>query len=195
MELATLIAAGWTSGINAYLTVLLLGLAGRLGWADTPAALQTNRVLIAAAVLFAVEFVVDKVPLADSAWDVLHTAVRPAVAAATGAALAGASLGRPQAALLAAALALVAHGTKASTRVAINASPEPFTNVVASFTEDGVVTAVLALALTRPYVAAGVTLVAMVAGVVVAVLAWSLARRGYRRVRSRWARGAGAISG
>ena len=57
MEFATLVAAGWSSGINAYLTVLILGLAGRFGWADTPSALRSNTVLVVCAVLFAVEFV------------------------------------------------------------------------------------------------------------------------------------------
>jgi hypothetical protein len=185
MEFATLVAAGWSSGINAYLTVLVLGLAGRLGWADTPLALQSNTVLLVAAVLFAVEFVVDKIPLADTGWDMLHTLVRPTVAGWVGATLAGARLGPAQGAALAATLALVAHLSKASTRLAINASPEPFTNIAASVGEDGLVAVIVGLALARPWLAAALTLVAMVAFAVVAVALLALARRGLRLVRRR----------
>lgn len=183
METAVLIAAGWTSGINAYLTVLILGLAGRLGWSEGPDALQSTPVLVVCGLLFALEFVVDKIPLADNVWDLVHTAVRPTVGALVGSAVAGAQLGRPQAALLAASLALVAHLSKASTRLAINASPEPFSNIAASLTEDSVVATLMVLAVTRPWVAAGISVLAMVVFATVAVLLLSLARRGYRMVR------------
>src|ERR687896_1309044 len=83
----TLVSAGWASGVNAYLTVALMALLGRAGVGDVPEELQTDGVLIAALVLYAIEFVVDKVPLLDSAWDVLHTVVRPAIASAVGLAL------------------------------------------------------------------------------------------------------------
>lgn len=185
METATLVAAGWTSGINAYLTVLVLGVAGRAGWADTPASLQTTKVLILAAVLFAIEFVVDKIPLADTAWDVLHTAIRPSVAAAVGAATAGATLGQPQASLLAASLALVAHLSKTTTRMAINASPEPFSNAIASFSEDGIVAVLVVLALARPRLAAALALLAMVAFAVVGVALFTVARKGFGALRQR----------
>jgi len=185
VEFATLVAAGWSSGINAYLTVLVLGLAGRLGWADTPLALQSTTLLAVAAVLFAVEFVVDKIPLADTGWDVLHTLVRPTVAGWLGATLAGAELGPARGAALAATLALVAHLSKASTRLAVNASPEPFTNIAASLGEDGLVAVIVGLALARPRLAAVITVVAMVVSALVAVALFALARRGLRLVRRR----------
>ncbi len=185
METASLIAAGWSSGINAYLTVLVLAIAGRAGWADVPTSVQQWWVIAGAGVLFAVEFVVDKVPLLDSAWDVVHTLVRPTVAAALGAAVAGASLGQPQASILAAGLALSGHAAKATTRLTINLSPEPATNVIASFAEDGVVTGMVVLALTRPRLAAALAVIAAVVSVVVVVVLVRVLRRGWRSFRGR----------
>ena len=72
MELGTLLGASWAWGINAYLTVLVLGISGRLGWADTPDSLHRPIVLIPAAVMFLIEFVVDKVPYVDNLWDVVQ---------------------------------------------------------------------------------------------------------------------------
>lgn len=190
METAALVAASFGAGVNAYLTVLLLGVGGRLGWADTPESLQRPSVMAVDAILFAVEFVVDKVPLLDSAWDLLHTLVRPSVGAALGAAIAGAELGQPQASILAAALALSAHVGKASTRLAINASPEPFTNIAASLLEDGFVAGVVSLAMFRPRLAAAVAVVALAGALVASWFALRLARRGWRRLRRAQYRGA-----
>ncbi len=196
MQEATLLAAGWTTGINAYLTLLLLGLAGRLEWAETPPVLQRPWVLIVVAALFALEFVVDKVPILDSAWDVLHTVVRPTVGTLVGVAAAGAdsdfALSTPVAAVLGGGLALAGHLTKASTRLAINTSPEPFTNIIASFTEDGLVASMVVLALWQPRLAAVLAVVAAFLGLLMAVAMFALARRGYRRVRrvlARWGGG------
>jgi fumarate reductase subunit D len=186
METAVLIVAGWTAGINAYLTVLLLGLAGRLGWIDAPPQVERPLVLAVCGVAFMLELVADKLPLFDSAWDLVHTLIRPGVAAAVGAAAAtvpGATLDRPTAALLTGGLALVAHLSKASTRLAINVSPEPLTNLAASLTEDAVVTGLLALALARPGLAAVVALVLMVMFAIVGIALFSLARRGLRSLR------------
>jgi len=184
MEAIALVAAGWASGLNAYLTVLILGVAGRLGWAETPVGLQQSWVLAAAGLAFAVEFVVDKVPLLDSAWDLVHTLVRPVIGGITGVAIAGASLGRPAAFALAAGLALIGHLTKATSRLAINMSPEPITNVLASFAEDGLVAVLATLAIAYPKTAAVLATIAAVIGVVIALLLWRLARRGWRRVRA-----------
>ena len=106
MDSLAMLSTSWTSGLNAYLTVLLLGLSGRLGFADTPEPLQHGWVIAAAGIMFAIEFVVDKVPYLDSAWDVVHTVIRPVIAAVVGAAIAGGSIGRPGAAALGAALGL-----------------------------------------------------------------------------------------
>lgn len=189
MESIALVAAGWASGLNAYLTVLILDACGRLGWADTPASLQTNWVLGAAGAAFAIEFVIDKIPLLDSMWDLAHTFIRPVVGGLTGAAIAAGQLGRPAAFALAAGLALIGHLTKATSRLAINMSPEPFTNIIASFAEDGVVSALVALSVAYPRIAAVSATVAAVVGVIIAFLLWKLARRGLRRVRA-WLGGA-----
>lgn len=186
MESIALVAAGWSSGLNAYLTLLILGASGRFGWADTPTSLQQTWVLALAAVAFAVEFVVDKVPLLDSLWDLAHTFIRPMVGGLTGTAIAGAQLGRPAAFALAAGLALLGHGTKATSRLAINMSPEPFTNVLASFAEDGIVGVLTALAMAYPKTAAVLAGVAAVVGALIAIALWKLARRGWRRVRGRF---------
>jgi Domain of unknown function (DUF4126) len=124
MESIAFVATSWASGVNAYLTLLILGVAGRYGWAETPASLQQGWVIIVAGVAFVVEFVVDKVPLLDSAWDAMHTIIRPIVGGLSGVAIAGASFGKPQAFIAAAALALAGHATKATSRLAINMSPE-----------------------------------------------------------------------
>lgn len=184
MESIALVAAGWSAGLNAYLTVLILGASGRLGWADTPLSLQTNLVLGAAGVAFVVEFIVDKVPLLDSVWDLAHTFIRPIIGGLTGAAIAAGQLGRPAAFSLAAGLALIGHLSKTTSRLAINMSPEPFTNVLASFAEDGLVSALVSMALAYPRLAAMSATVAAIVGVIIAFLLWRLARRGWRRVRA-----------
>ena len=75
---------GWASGINAYACVLMLGLLGRFaGVEEVPDALTRTDVMIAAAALFAVEFVADKIPYVDSAWDTISTLIRPTVGAAS----------------------------------------------------------------------------------------------------------------
>ncbi len=133
--------ASWVSGINLYATVATLGLLGRFAHLPLPGGLEalTNWWVIAIALgLYVIEFVADKVPYVDSIWDTVHTFVRvPA-----GAALAATAFGdfdrsvQVIAFLLGGGLAFSSHGTKASTRLAINASPEPVTNLAASLTED-----------------------------------------------------------
>src|SRR5918992_4107063 len=85
MELVpTAISAGYAAGLNAYGTVLLLGLLGRAGFGEVPDELTTTPILIAAGVMYAVEFVTDKVPLLDSFWDLFHWAIRPAIGSLIG---------------------------------------------------------------------------------------------------------------
>src|ERR671912_2342126 len=83
------VANGWASGLSAYGVVFLVGLLGRTGFADTPAALQLTDVLIFVGVLLAIEFVADKIPYVDSLWDSVHTVVRPTIAAILGVLIAG----------------------------------------------------------------------------------------------------------
>ncbi|MBK8332909.1 MAG: DUF4126 domain-containing protein [Acidimicrobiaceae bacterium] len=183
MESIALVAAGWASGLNAYLTLLILGVAGRAGWAETPHDLQQTWVLAAAGVAFVIEFVIDKVPILDSLWDLGHTFIRPVVGGLTGVAIAGAQLGRPAAFALAAGLALIGHLTKTTSRLAINMSPEPLTNILASVAEDGLVAVLVALAMAYPKTATVIAVLAAVIGVLVAILLWKFAKRGLRRVR------------
>ncbi|WP_461520568.1 DUF4126 domain-containing protein [Porticoccus sp.] len=139
--IALTMGVGWASGINLYAAVLVLGLAGATGNVQLPAeltVLQDPLVIVAAGVMYAVEFFADKVPGVDTGWDALHTFIRiPA-----GAMLAVGAVGdvtpalEIAAGLLGGTMAGASHLTKASTRALINTSPEPFTNWVASISED-----------------------------------------------------------
>lgn len=139
--LSLAMGTAWTSGINIYATVAALGIAGQMDMIHLPPDLQvlTHPVVIGVAcVMYLIEFFADKVPYVDNGWDVLHTFIRvPA-----GAILAARTLGDVNPALELAAvlaggtIALAAHGTKTATRLALNVSPEPFSNWVASISED-----------------------------------------------------------
>lgn len=178
------IANGWGCGISAYAVVLIAGLVGRSGVADTPEALQRTDVLVAAAVLLAIEFVADKIPLVDSAWDSVHTVVRPAIGGVVGALLAGdaSTLGQAVAAVGTGGMALASHLAKGGIRLAVNASPEPVTNLVASLTEDGAVAGVTLLAWEHPWIGAAIALVLLVAGASLAVFLVRRLRRGLARL-------------
>jgi hypothetical protein len=133
--------SAWLSGFNLYATVLTLGLLSKFHLVTLPGELDfVSRwwVIAVAAVLYFVEFLVDKIPVVDSAWDAIHTFIRvPAGAVIAASAFAHFDPAVRAAALLAGGtLALGAHGTKASVRVAANASPEPVSNVFLSFVED-----------------------------------------------------------
>lgn len=184
MPFGTIAAAGVASGVNLYATALVLGLGGRMGWAETPEVLQSNGLLGISALLFVVEFVVDKIPWLDSAWDAVHTVIRPVGAAALGVALAGGDAGSAVAldGLVGAVFALSSHGAKASTRAVVNASPEPFSNIALSLAEDGAVVALVSLALAYPVLAGAV---AIVIAVTSAFITWALSRS-VRRLVNRW---------
>jgi hypothetical protein len=184
----TAIAGAWSSGISMYGVAALLGVAGRLEWTDTPAWLQRPWVIALAAILFAVEFVVDKVAAVDSVWDLVHTALRPTAGAVL---LGGADLDGPMLAYAAggAVLALTSHSAKASLRGLVNASPEPFSNVVVSLGEDGLVATLMALALAQPEIALAVTAVLVVLSVVTTIVLFRFLRRFVRRLRQ-WSRSA-----
>jgi hypothetical protein len=155
--LALAAAIGWASGVRLYLVVLLTGLAGYLGWVPLPSGLHLLAhpvVLAVSGFMVFVEFFADKIPGLDSLWDMVHTVIRiPA-----GAALAASVFGGDHAvmalvaALLGGGFAATAHAAKATTRAAINTSPEPFTNVGASLVEDSMVPAGLWLAVAHPLV-------------------------------------------
>ena len=145
----------WASGINLYAAVVVLGLLGAGGYMVLPETLQVlqNPVVIGASVImYFVEFFADKVPVVDNAWDTVHTFIRiPA-----GAVLAASAVGDVDPSLIMAA-ALVGgtitagtHLTKASSRLMVNTSPEPFSNIGVSLVEDVVVVAGVWTALFHP---------------------------------------------
>lgn len=167
-------ALGWASGLRLYAVVFLTGLAGWLGWVQLPAGLQVlqSPVLLAVSgALVLVEFLADKIPWVDSAWDTVHTAIRiPA-----GAALAYGVFGGDEAtwgavaALLGGSLAATAHAAKAATRAAVNTSPEPFSNIGLSLLGDAFVPSMLWLSVHQPlwfFALLAVGVVVMVAAIV-----------------------------
>src|SRR5712691_4464161 len=135
------LGAGFSSGLNLYATIATLGLLQRFGVLHLPPKLQVLShpwVLGIALALYLLEFFADKIPYLDTAWDAIHTFIRPPAAALLAYAAAGGAAAewRWGAALLAGGIALTAHGTKASARAAVNASPEPLSNWALSFGED-----------------------------------------------------------
>ena len=166
--LALSFSSGWASGVNAYLVVLVLGVGQRLGASDAPEVLGRWEVLAAAAFMYAFEFVADKIPYVDSAWDAVSTVIRPTAGAVVGLLLAGEadSLDQAVSAAVGGGSALASHLVKAGSRLAINSSPEPVTNITASVLEDVAVLAVVALAIDHPVAAAVVAAVLLVLGLV-----------------------------
>ena len=158
-SISLLLGSSWASGVNLYLTIAVLGIANRVGIIDLPGnmdALSNIFVISVAIILFLIEFFADKIPYVDSAWDSVHTFIRPAGGAIMRF-LAMAEMGpavQIPVALVTGAVALDSHATKATARVAINTSPEPVTNSVASVTEDGLVVGMLWLIFKHPVIAA-----------------------------------------
>jgi len=186
--LALSFSSGWASGINAYLVVLVLGIAERFGNTETlPDALGRTDVLAAAALLFAIEFVADKIPIVDSGWDAISTAIRPTIGAVLGVLLAGDADGLEQAVtgVVGGTTALASHAVKAGSRLAINASPEPLSNIAASLVEDGTVLAVAWFAIEHPEAAAVIAGVLLVLGLVALYVVARLIRRGLQRLQAR----------
>jgi hypothetical protein len=186
--------SGWASGINSYAVVLLLGLLGRFGhMTAVPPELERTDVLAVAGALFIGQFVVGKIPYADSVWDVVHTFIRPAMGAWVGALMAGhaQSLGHvhPVGQALGAAIggisALASHMIKTGVRFGVNVSPEPFSNIVASVLEDLGVGGIVVLALLHPLAAALIAAALLVIGIAGVVLLASRIRQAWRRYRER----------
>jgi hypothetical protein len=176
--------SGWASGINAYAVVLLLGVFGATGLSDdVPESLQRPEILITAGVLFLCEAVADKIPYVDSVWDSVHTVIRPAAGAWVGALLAGqsGSLSDLAAGAIGGSTALASHTVKAGTRMAINTSPEPFSNFVMSTAEDLGVAGILTFAMFHPEAAAIIAGVLLLAGLLALFFLISRIRRFLRR--------------
>lgn len=170
------------AGVNLYATVALVGLAARYGWVALPEQFEVFNnpwIIGAAAVLYAIEFFADKIPWVDTIWDTLHTFIRPV----GGALIAVAALGEasPTAeglvALLGGVVAAGSHATKASTRVAANASPEPFSNWALSLLEDVFVVGLGLVTLKFPLLALGVSLAILLVMLLAARWIWKWLRR------------------
>jgi hypothetical protein len=176
--------SGWASGINAYAVVLMFGVLGATGVSDqVPQALQRPDVLIAAGVLFLCEAVADKVPYVDSIWDSVHTVIRPVAGAVVAALLAGESGSLPElaAGAVGGSTALMSHLVKAGTRMAINTSPEPFSNIAVSVAEDLGVAGIISFAVFNPVAAAVIAGTLLVLGIVTVLFLASRIRRFLRR--------------
>ena len=188
--LAVAAALGWASGLRLYAVVFLTGLAGFMGWVDLPQGLkmlQHPAMLGASGLMLFIEFFADKIPGVDTLWDLVHTVIRiPA-----GAALAASVFGADQAtwatvaALLGGTLAATSHVAKATTRAAVNTSPEPFSNVAMSLLGDGAVPAALWLSWAHPLVFFAVLALALVVMVTTIVVLAKFLRGLVRRVAGR----------
>ena len=184
------LGTSFASGLNLYLTVAAAGLFQRFGIVQLPeplVVLSHPVVLGIAITLFLVEFVADKVPYVDTAWDAVHTFIRPPAAALLSySAFAGE--GMPEewklgAALLAGSVALTSHGAKASSRAAANVSPEPFSNWTLSLLEDGVVVFLAWMAAAHPLLTGGIVVVLVIAATFVIWKLFGYFRRAVGRLR------------
>jgi hypothetical protein len=180
-------ALGWASGLRLYAVLFLTGLAGFFGWVVLPSGLhvlQSPIMLGASGVMLFIEFFADKIPGVDTLWDLIHTLVRIPAGAALAAAVFGAdqSSWAVAAALMGGTLAATSHVAKATTRAALNASPEPFSNLAMSLLGDSVVPVSLWLSWAHPYVFFGALAVALVVMVVTTWLLAKFLRRLARRI-------------
>ena len=183
--LSSVLGISFAAGLNAYATVLALGVLDRLGIIHLPAdlhILSSTPVILAAAALYLVEFAADKIPWIDSVWDGIHSVIRP---------MAGALLAYgfvhnvdPQwqfiAALAGGSVALTSHSAKASTRAAVNLSPEPFSNWFLSLAEDAVSFILVWLTTTHPLVG---LILALILVTVAAFVIWKISRFARRVLR------------
>jgi hypothetical protein len=189
VDLAPLVlTSGWASGINAYAVILVTGLLGRYAGVDTvPTSLQRTDVLLLAGGLYLVEFVTDKIPYVDSMWDTVSTVIRPVIAAMLGYLISGdaASVHSALYAAVGGGSALASHLVKAGNRLAVNASPEPFSNITVSLGEDITVAGVIALAWYHPWAALGIAAVLFVVSAALLLVLLRFVRRGWRRWKGR----------
>ena len=184
--LGRIVPFAFASGVNLYATVAVAGLCSRYGLVTLPdqfRALNHPLVIAAALTMYVVEFVADKVPWVDTAWDAVHTVIRPVGGALVAIAALGDASPTTQAlaALLGGSVAMTTHLTKAGTRAAVNVSPEPFTNWALSFSEDIFVVGLTWFAVQHPVIATAVAIVLL--AIILAAGSFIL-----RAVRRRFAR-------
>jgi hypothetical protein len=184
--LSAVLGFSFAAGLNTYATVLALGLMQRFEVIHLPRELEvlgTIPVIAVAGLLYAVEFVADKVPYIDSLWDSLHTVIRPAAGAFLAYGLAGNVDSQWQviAALVGGGVALTSHTAKASTRAAANLSPEPLSNWFLSLLEDGVSFVLVWLTAAHPILALLIVFVLGIVAVYIILKLSHFTRRVFRR--------------
>ena len=187
--LALAAALGWASGFRLYAVVFLVGGMGALDWLALPPGLlvlQHPAVLLVSGLLLSVEFFADKVPFIDSAWDALNVFIRIPGGALLAAGVFGADNATMGvvAGLLGGSLAATSLATKMTARAALNTSPEPFSNGLASLFEDGLVLAVVWLATQHPLWFGAALVVMVVLSVLLLVVLFKFLRAVWRRVSS-----------
>ena len=198
--LSLAMGTAWVAGINVYATVAILGLAGKFEMIQLPPELQILMepvVIGVACVMYFIEFFADKVPYVDNGWDAIHTFIRiPAGAILAARAVGDVSPGLELATILAGGtVALAAHGTKATARLAINASPEPFTNWFASMGEDLVVLGGIWLTFNHPVIMFVLVILFIALAAWLIPKLYRLAKAGFKLLRDRIAGIQGTQSG
>jgi Domain of unknown function (DUF4126) len=184
---ALIIASSFAGGLNIYATVLTLGILARTSWVQLPPgldALGRTWVLVACAIMFAVEFVADKIPGFDMIWNALHTVVRVPIAALV--AYQASSHLSPQmqiaSAVIGGAIALAAHSSKTAMRAVVTPSPEPVSNIALSTTEDALAVGLTWFATHHPYIAASMAIVLLITAALAARSLLRAIRRPLRRL-------------
>ena len=177
-------STGWASGVNSYLVVLVLGISDRVhDFSQIPNVLGSWAVIVVAGLLYAMEFVADKIPYLDSTWDAISTSIRPTVGAVIGVLLAGhaSSLDQAVSGVVGGGTALASHLVKSGSRLAINTTPEPVSNIAASVSEDLTVLGIVLFAIHHPVPAAIVCGILLVLGIALMIYLGRYVRRGWRR--------------
>jgi len=184
-SLGTAMGLSMMAGINLYLTVFVTGLAINLGWVQLAPHLHNLQglgdplVLTVAGVMFFVEFIIDKWPYADSGWDTIHTFVRPIGGAILGLKVLGGLDPRLEivGVLLGGSVAFTAHAAKAGTRLLVNTSPEPVTNIATSVGEDVFVLAGIWFVNAHP-------VLSLILVIIFVVTFWYFAPKFFRQIRA-----------
>jgi hypothetical protein len=170
---ALVIAASFAAGLNIYATVLTLGILARTQWVALPPGLDSlghTWILVVCAIMFAMEFVADKIPAFDLIWNALHTVIRVPIAALV--AYHASSQLTPQMQILATAIgavvALAAHSSKTALRAAVTPSPEPISNIALSTSEDAAAVGLTWFATHHPMIAALIALTLLATAIIAA---------------------------
>ena len=204
MDMAGLLALagalGWASGFRLYAVVFLTGLMGLLGWVPLPHSMQLLEhpaVLGASGFMLFMEFFADKIPGLDSLWDLANSVIRIPAGAALAGSVFGADGGTMTlvATILGGTLAATSQAAKTSTRAAINTSPEPFSNWLASFFEDGLVVFIMWLATQHPIAFAVVLVLMLLVSALLLVVLYKFFRLVIRKLRAFFGGGASVPEG